>query len=140
MPRGRKDRESLDARVHLRCSQRTYDAYKDVADALGLEIAWVMRQVLDAGTPTVEGLVGELTEERGGGLAGLALFQHLLASLRDSGSQAIDVRRDERLALAEQARPQDSHIPLSDSVGAGLSPSEADSRVGTDPPEGRSAS
>ncbi len=139
MPRGWKEPTPLGARAHPRRIQHTSEAYTDVADALGLDIAWGMRQVLAAGTLIMQALVGALTEDNGaGGLMGLAPYQRLLAGLHDAGAHAMSVRPDKRLAHVEQAKAQDSHTPSPASVRTGLFPSEAASRGGDTPVEGPS--
>lgn len=87
MPRGRRDLATLEAPVHLRCHQRTHNAYRALGDALDLEFAWLMRQVLDAGAATMEHLAAEVDAQALPRMRALVIFEQLLAGLRAGVAQ-----------------------------------------------------
>ncbi len=87
MPRGRRDLATLEARVHLRCHQRTHNAYRALGDALDLEFAWLMRQVLNAGAATMEHLAAEVDAQALPRMHALVIFEQLLAGLRAGVAQ-----------------------------------------------------
>lgn len=88
MLRRRRDQNVLGACVHRRCNQHTHDASIALADVRDLETAWLTRQVLDAGSATVDYLaawIGSGTRSR---MQALGHRKQVLETLRSGNSLA----------------------------------------------------
>lgn len=95
--------EKYPARINLRLTPDTYDAFKLAADALGVEMTGLMRQCLDGAVPSMQMLAQSVESMKVGEVvAGTSLFAAFMDSLVAQG----EAGRQQMHALKRQVEIQ----------------------------------
>lgn len=91
----------LDARINLRVTQDTYDAYQEAAELLGIEPAALVRQFVDGGVPAMQAIAQTARAAQAGRVGqGAGLLVRLMEAAVAQGQLGLE----QSLAIEEEVR------------------------------------